>query len=85
MSDGRPEFSVYWWDRDGGQHEELRFVKAEAAVRAAHRLSHGPASLMRIVHRVLITDGGDFGVFEWKIDEGVTFPQVGQKADVAGA
>lgn len=68
------EFNVYWWDRDGNQHEELRFVDAERAVRAAHRLTHGPAAILKIVHRVIITDGGDHTTFEWKVGEGVTFP-----------
>ncbi len=69
----RPEFSVYWWDREGGQHEELRFVGAKVAVDAAHRLCEGPASLLGIVERCIITDGGDFTCFEWKRGIGVTF------------
>jgi hypothetical protein len=60
------EFSVYWWDRDGNQHEEMRFVSAERAVQAANRLCHGPASMMKIVRKVIITDGGDFTNFLWE-------------------
>jgi len=60
------EFSVYWWDRDGNQHEEMRFVSAERAVKAARRLTHGPASIMKIVRKVMITDGGDFCNFLWE-------------------
>ena len=60
------EFSVYWWDRDYGQHEELRFVSAEAAMKAVARLTRGPASALGFVSRVIITDGGDCCCFEWK-------------------
>lgn len=67
------EFSVYWWDRDGGQHQELRCVDARTAVERAHHLATGPASMLGIVERVIITDGGDFTNFEWKKSEGVTF------------
>lgn len=76
----RPEFSVYWWDRDGGQHEESRFVIAELAVHQAKRLSCGPASALGMVKRVIITDGGDFTVFEWKHGEGITYPTAEQRA-----
>jgi hypothetical protein len=68
------EFSVWWWDADGSQHEELRFVNGETAVQRAHTLTHGPASLVGIVQRVIITDGGDCINFEWKHGEGVVFP-----------
>jgi len=61
----RDEFSVYWWDAHGMQHEELRLVGAEPAVRAAKRLTTGPASKFA-VKRVIITDGGDFCCFEWR-------------------
>lgn len=72
MSDN--EFSVYWWDRDGGQHEELRFVGAEEAVKRSFALAHGPAPAMGIVQRVMITDGGDCCVFDWQRGEGVVWP-----------
>lgn len=68
------EFSVYWWDRDGGQHDELRFVGPEQAVKASYRLTQGPAAMMGIVERVIITDGGDCTAFEWKKDLGVVWP-----------
>lgn len=60
------EFSVYWWDRDGGQHRELQFVDAERAVKAAHRLTCGPASVLGVVKKVMITDGGDHCNFLWE-------------------
>ncbi len=70
---GQGEFSVWWWDADGNQHEELRFVSAETAVKRAHTLTHGPASVLGIVQRVIITDGGDCTNFEWKHKEGVVY------------
>ena len=68
------EFSVIWWDADGGQHDELRFVDGEKAVSACHRLTHGPAAMLGIVDRVIITDGGDCTCFEWKKELGLVWP-----------
>ncbi len=72
VTEGRAEYSVWWWDRDGGQHEELRFVPARQAVEAAHRLTRGPAARLGMVQRVIITDGGDCINFEWR-DGRITF------------
>jgi hypothetical protein len=60
------EFSVYWWDKDGTQHEELRLVSAEEAVKAAKRLTEGPDSQAGIVRRVIVTDGEDYCNYEWR-------------------
>jgi hypothetical protein len=68
------EFSLYWWDADGGQHEELRFVGAEEAVKRSFTLANGPASKLGIVKRIIITDGGDCCVFDWHSDQGVVWP-----------
>jgi hypothetical protein len=68
------EFSVYWWDDKGNQHEELRFVSDRNAVNAAHRLCKGPASILGLVKRVIITDGGDYTNFEWTKEKGIIFP-----------
>lgn len=72
--DGK-RFSVYWWDKDGGQHLEMQFVSAERAIRAVERLTKGPAAaILGMVNRVIITDSGDCINFEWKKGEGITFP-----------
>lgn len=68
------EFSLFWWDPEGNQHTELQYVDAGRAVERAGTLSRGPAAQLGIVRRILITDGSDFGVFEWKADEGITYP-----------
>lgn len=67
------EFSLYWYDCDGNQHEELRFVDGQTAVKRAKTLADGPASMIGIVELIIITDGGDFCCFEWKKGIGVTF------------
>jgi hypothetical protein len=71
MSD---EFSVYWWDPEGNSHREASHLDARAAVEFAHRLTLRPAVALGVIRRVIITDGGDFTVFEWKLGEGVTYP-----------
>ena len=75
----KPEFSVYWWDIDGNQNEELRFVLPEVAMSAVTRLTKGPGKMF--VHRVIITDGGDLTNFEWVAGK-VIFPT---KEDLARA
>jgi hypothetical protein len=71
---GGNEFNLYWWDPQGNQHEELRFVDAKRAVERAASLSRGPAAQIGMVKRIIITDGGDYTTFEWKKDHGVTYP-----------
>lgn len=66
------EFSVYQFFDDGMQEKVREFVSAENAVAAAHHYCNGPARI-GVTRRVIITDGGDCIVFEWKHGEGVTF------------
>jgi len=54
-----------------------KLVDGEKAVKAAHRLTKGPASMLGMVKRVIITDGGDCINFEWKKGEGIVFPPRG--------
>jgi hypothetical protein len=68
------EFSVIQFFEDGSWECVRRFVGPEEAVKAAHHYTHSVASKLGIVERVIITDGGDDCVFEWKAGEGVTFP-----------
>jgi uncharacterized protein CbrC (UPF0167 family) len=69
------EFSVFWYDPDGNYHRELSYVDAKTAVEFAHDFVKRPAGLLGIIQRVIITDGGDFCVFEWKYGKGVTYPE----------
>ena len=63
------QFSLYWWDADDGQHRELYFVDAKTAVERAHSLAKGPAAMLKIVKKIMITDGGDHCVFLWEDGE----------------
>ena len=67
-------FSVFWWDELGLSYRDASFVDAEAAVRAAKSLTDRPAARLGTIQRVIITDGGDCTVFEWRHGAGVTFP-----------
>ena len=71
----KEEFSVYWTDTDDVQHTELRWVSAETAVARAHHLAKGPAALLGIVRRIIITDGLDCCAFLWLRGVGVVFPE----------
>jgi len=73
MSD-RPEFSVYQFLIDGSWERVREFVTAEEAVKAARHYTNNVATMMGVTERVIITDGGDCCVFEWKKDVGVTYP-----------
>ena len=68
------EFSVCQFFADGTHEYVRRFVEPEAAVEAAHHYCHSVGAQLGYVDRVIITDGDDFAVFEWKKGEGVTFP-----------
>jgi len=68
------EFSVCQFFEDETYEYFKRFVGAKEAVDAAHFLSHNVAANIGITRRVIITDGGDYTVFEWKYGEGVTYP-----------
>jgi hypothetical protein len=72
MNEG--EFSVYQFFSDGTYEQVRSFVSADEAVKAAQHYSNNVASRMGLTKRVIITDGGDCCVFEWKQGEGVVFP-----------
>lgn len=71
---GDGEFSVYQFLPDGTTERVGDHLDAGAAVELAHSYTTRPAALMGVIRRVIITDGEDFTVFEWKNGEGVTFP-----------
>lgn len=73
MSDG--EFSVVQFFHDGFHEYVTRFVDIETALGVAKRYTSNVAAEVGITRRVIITDGGDCTVFEWKAGEGVTWPQ----------
>jgi hypothetical protein len=71
MSEEREEFSVYVFLPEGYNVPVERWVNAETAMRIAKRATvvPGPAT------RVIVTDGGDCCVFEWRRGEGVIWPR----------
>lgn len=67
------EFSVYWFFPDGTSECLLGYVPLKEAVLEARRRCDFPAVRAGFVARIIITDGGDFTVFEYKGGE-VTWP-----------
>jgi hypothetical protein len=73
MSKDQGEFSVYWWDAAGNQHDESRFVGIDTVKANIMRLTQGPAAMLGAVKKVMITDGYDCCNFLW--DDGkILFP-----------
>ena len=76
----RPEYCVYLFFPDGSSLLEGHSLMPEAAVRLAKECSERPAAGFGVIARIIITDGGDHAVFEWRYKEGVTFPPRGEEA-----
>jgi hypothetical protein len=72
---GQNEFSVYWFDPDGNSNLELAHVDARTAVDFAMDFPNRPAGLMGVIRRVIITDGGDFCVYDWRHGDGQVYPE----------
>jgi hypothetical protein len=70
----RDEFSVYVFAPDGSYSRELSFVSAKRAVTWAKWLTEERAARLGEIAKIIITDGGDFTVFDWRFGEGVVFP-----------
>lgn len=60
---------------DGDWYEYVRRdVSLGEAVKVAHHYTRSVGARLGTTKRVIITDGDDYTVFEWKLGEGVTFP-----------
>ncbi len=70
----RDEFSVYVFRPDGSYTRELSFVSSKRAVVWAKWLTEERAARNGEVAKIIITDGGDFTVFEWRFADGVVLP-----------
>jgi hypothetical protein len=68
------EFSVYQFFKDQSYEAVLRFVDGKTAVEQARSLSLSVGGRIGTTDRIIITDGGDSTVFEWKFRVGVTYP-----------
>ena len=66
MSDG--EFSVWVFQEGGWHYPVARFVDAGAAVGLAIEATDKPDA-----QRIIITDGGDFTVWEWVYNKGIVW------------
>ena len=68
------EFSVVEFFADDTHRYVERRLSAEDAVKLAKFWTERPAARLGFMIKVIITDGGDFTVFQWEHDKGVTFP-----------
>jgi len=70
----REEFSVYQFFPDDFSERVLHFVDFATAMRCAGQLARSVGGRMGTTRRIIITDGGDCLIFEWKFGEGITWP-----------
>lgn len=73
MSDDDDEFSVAVFNADGKYAYAARWLSMENAVKVAKLLTDH-VGMFPALSRVIITDGGDSTVFEWKRGVGITWP-----------
>jgi hypothetical protein len=64
-------YNVWLFYPDGRHSALIRFADAEAAVKTAKRAAQARTR----ANRIIITDGGDETVFEWRRGRGVTWPR----------
>ena len=67
-------YNVVQFFEDGQYEYVRRNVSAEEAVKVSKHFTTSIAAEYGFVTRVIITDGDDYCVFEWKHGVGVTFP-----------
>jgi hypothetical protein len=74
---GEAEFSVWQFFADPEQEPECvrRFVGAKEAVKAACHYTTSVGARLGFVDRVIITDGLDCTVFDWRKGVGVVWPE----------
>jgi hypothetical protein len=73
-----PPYTVWWTDPAGIMHREGYSPRLESALELVKEmLERKPAKLLRIFQRIIVVDGGDFTIFEWLIDRGITWPPKG--------
>ena len=69
MTDDDDKLSIYAFDAQGDYALVMKWVRAELAVRCAKVLAD-----IGNERRIIIVDGGDDIVFDWRNGEGVVFP-----------
>jgi hypothetical protein len=68
------QFSVRLYYDNGEQKTLRRFVSAQEAYRAFQYYTKSLGARLGSTVRVIIIDGDDCMVREWKVEQGVTFP-----------
>jgi hypothetical protein len=71
----RPEFSVWEFFPDGYYQPVVRWTPLEEALERAKVSINKPATVAGFITKVLVTDGGDFCVFQWEYGKGIVFPK----------
>lgn len=67
-------FNVVQFFASGGREYVKRRISAEEAVKDVMQRIYFPAARAGLVNKIIITDNGDFMVFEWQYKKGVVFP-----------
>jgi hypothetical protein len=75
------QFSVYQWFENGSYEAVVRFVGPEEAVKVAVGIVHSVGGQIGTTQKVIITDGGDFTVWEWQYGLGLVFPAMPPEAN----
>jgi hypothetical protein len=70
----RGEFKVVQFNADGTYHYVERWLGRREALMLAWHCFRRQEGNSGPINRIIITDGGDFTVFEWKRGDGITFP-----------
>jgi hypothetical protein len=68
------EFSVAQFFDDETYEYVRRWVTAGEAMYAARDYSRSVAARSGLIAKIIITDGGDYTVFQWERGKGITFP-----------
>jgi hypothetical protein len=70
----RGDFSVVAFFDDGTHHYVERWLGRREALMLAWHCFRKQETKSGSINRVIITDGGDYTVFEWKRGDGITWP-----------
>ena len=78
------QFSVRLYYDNGEQKDVYRFVSAQEAHRAFQYYTSSLGTRLGSTVRVIIIDGDDCMVREWKLEQGVTFPPPRRRRKTGG-
>jgi len=78
------QFSVRLYYDNGEQKDVYRFVSAQEAYRGFQYYTSSLGARLGSTVRVIIIDGDDCMVREWKLEQGVTFPPPGRRRKTGG-